>query len=219
VTQPFAATQLYAATAQIAKANLPWSVAGLVRLSDAEDREAFSVAPVDDGGAYRHAAYWQAVASRLLGSGDLLQAATSAEHKAMASSLISGDAQTSAILREASQNIGRAVANAAGNTGTQGRSDASAVASILAQYASPAAIELAQREDDSYTGWLRKWQKSMQTAGKIAVFATVGISAVLLGALVWYASRSWKSARRNPLKIASAAVTAVRKMAQIGASA
>jgi hypothetical protein len=216
MSQPSAATQLYAATTQIAKANLPWVAGGLNRFEDAEDRELFAMPPVDDGGAYRHAAYWQAVASRLLASTELLNAAIDAERKAMSVSLLSfGDAQAPRILAEAASNVNRAVATSAGDH-RKYAAEANRVQSILSQYATPSAISVAQHDDDSYTGWMRQFQKNLQKAGKVAVFVAVGLGASALGALVWFVSRRWK-VRRNPLGIARAVVRTARRITTVAA--
>ena len=64
-SQPYALSQQFAAKKQLTYATMPGS--NLARLEDAEDLDMFALPPADDGGAYRHVAYWLSVASRLLG--------------------------------------------------------------------------------------------------------------------------------------------------------
>lgn len=193
MTQPATASQLYAATVQIRNAGLPWYVAGLSKMADAEDQEYFKVPPVDDAGAYRHAAYWQAVASRILASTPLLQAALASQKNAVSSSLLNfDDSNVAKILTAAAANV-RAAQQ--GGIGTNEAVESGKVLNTLMHYATPSQLALAQKDDDSYAGWLRQWQKQMKTYGLLAAVGVVGLGAVLVGALVWFAS---KRVRKNP---------------------
>jgi hypothetical protein len=185
LTQPYAISQQFAAKKQVAMA-----IAGypdLIRVSDAEDAEQFVLPPADDGGAYRHAAYWVGIAARLLDSRRLgATASYYAQWSSLypAASMASGSATK--ILAEAGNAVQHAVTEArAARFDSARTNEAQAIATRLYAFAQPAAILKAQSQDDGLIADLRRLIALSETLGKFATAATFGLGGVAILGVGW----------------------------------
>ncbi len=189
---PYATEQQRAATLQVAKAvaGIPLHTAG-----EAEDAALFAAAPVDDGGAYRHAAYYTAVASRLLGDRSL--GISAGQYAVYAAPYVTVTPLTSAMVPTMLV-ASRAIAIAASQSrDARAVGEAHRVAGWLVTKASPAALELARKDDDSLVGMLRRFEEGMESWGKIAAFAAVGFGALASAGAVWIALKIYEKIKGN----------------------
>jgi hypothetical protein len=194
-SQPYAVGQQLAAKRQVALALMPGF--GLTRLVDAEDRAEFALPPVDNGGAYRHAAYWTAVASRLLGSTSL--AATASQYALWSTPYVATIASSSdagRVLREAAAAVQAGIVQSGGSPAA---GEAARIVSTLTAYSTPTAIAKSQAEDTGPLAEMRKFYLQMQglssTAGTVVAIAAVVVGGLAVGAAIWFAVRLMRGKR------------------------
>lgn len=194
--QPYAISQQFAGKKQVAYALV--GIPDLLRIEDADDIELFRLPPVDDGGAYRHAAYWTALAARLLDNRTL--AATAGTYAAWSTPYIAGSisySNASKILAGAANEVQKAVLSAQNTRFDSGRvSQAARVQAQLLAYAVPTAIERAQEGDSGPLAEMRRLSQAMEEIGKLATAAIIIVGIGSLAALAWGISR-WLRTRKH----------------------
>lgn len=210
-TQPYAVTQLVEAQTQAALATTGLYGTGLDKLEDAQGYNDFMLPPIDNGGALRHAAYWTALAGRLLGDRSLgISAASYAAQATGYPIALLDSSSVVSTLTQARSGILAALTKAqqAQSADTEWASRAAHVqqvvriVGVLSQYATPSILEKTQDEDDSLVGYLRKLKHYSETLAKVVTFAAIGLSATAIAAAVWFGVRWWKNrkhTRRNGL--------------------
>lgn len=197
-THAAAYTQQIAARKQVAAATAGYP-APPDNLMEIEGWDAFKHPPVDNGEAYRAAAFYLAVAARYLGSKEL--ALKAAEYAVWASPYLVGTPITDKV-RPTVETVKALIQThvslyKASMGSTRAWQQANGLFYYLLGIWSPAALDTARSLDDSLYGMLERLQKRLEQYGKIAVFAGVGVGAVALGGVFWMLKRAWRKYKRR----------------------